>query len=117
MAVAVSVAHGGGHVGRHADLRRSPPASTPIVLPGLKPNQPNHRIEAADRGGRHVVTGNGVDLAVGTVLADARAEDDDAHQGRPAADRVHLRASRRNRRSRRSPASRRPKSSDRRPGR
>ena len=30
--------------------------------------------QAADRGGRHVVAGNGFDLAVGRVLADARAQ-------------------------------------------
>ena len=43
-------------------------ASTPIVLPGLKPNQPNQSTKQPIVARRHVVAGNGVDFAVWPYL-------------------------------------------------
>ena len=60
-----------------------------MVEPGLNPNQPSHRINTPSGGGSHVVTGNGADLAVLGVFAEARTEHDDARQGRPPAHRVN----------------------------
>ena len=76
-----------------------------------EPTEPQD--QAADRGSRHVVPRDGLTLAVGAVLADARAEDDDADQRRPAADRVHHRGTGEIEEAHLSPTSRRPRSSDR----
>ena len=82
--VAVSVAAAAAVLVVTATVRRNrSPGSTPIVLPGLKPNQPNQRMKQPIVAAVMLWPGMACDLAVGAVLADARAEHDDAQPGRP----------------------------------
>jgi hypothetical protein len=81
----------GGHVGRDGDFGDGEAIDAHRAA-GIKAEPAEPQDQAADGGGRHVVAGNGVDLAILAILSDAWPKHDDAGQGRPAADRVHLRA-------------------------
>ena len=62
------------------------------VEPGLKPNQPNARMNVPSTTIGMLWPGIGRALAVGSVLADARPEHLGADERRDAADHVHDRA-------------------------
>ena len=64
--------------------------STPIVLPGLKPNQPNHSTKQPIVARLKLWPGIALIFPLRTVLAHARAQDEHADQGSPAANRVDL---------------------------
>ena len=69
------------------------PPIAPSVEPGLKPNQPNQRIRIAEPDERHRVPGDHVRLAVGPVLAAARAEQQQRRERAGRTDQVdHRRA-------------------------
>ena len=71
-------------------MRRSPPAS---VEPGLKPNQPNARMNVPAERHRDVMARHGHRFTALGVLAEARTEHDRTGERRHAADHVHDRGS------------------------
>ena len=84
----------GGRIGVHGNLRGQGTAVTSHAHRATRvesePAEPEH--EAADEGRRHVVARDGVDPAIGAVLAEAGPQDDRTCEGRPAAHGVHHRA-------------------------